>query len=281
MSDQASRRDLGGENAGLPTFFARLWRHRELLRELVSRELSDAYAGSVLAKAWAVLHPLLLIGLYLFVFGYVFVARVGANLPTAPDFAVFMLSGLTCWLTVQSALGKATSSLVASTNLVKQVVFPFELLPIRAVIAAHIPLMIGLCIILIYSLVRFGIVSPLLPLIVPVMLAQLMLLCGVALFLSALAVYIKDTRDLVQFFTAFGIFLMPVIYLPGALPSWFDIVLYINPFSYAVWCLQDIFFFRTIAHPAAWIILALMAPVVLFLGFRFFERTRGGFGDAL
>jgi lipopolysaccharide transport system permease protein len=281
MSDQASRRDLGGENAGLPTFFARLWRHRELLRELISRELSDAYAGSVLAKTWAVLHPLLLIGLYLFVFGYVFVARVGAHLPTVPDFAVFMLSGLTCWLTVQSALGKATSSLVASTNLVKQVVFPFELLPIRAVIAAHIPLLIGLCIILIYSLMRFGIVSPLLPLVVPVILAQLMLLCGVALFLSALAVYIKDTRDLVQFFTAFGIFLMPVIYLPGTLPDWFDIVLYANPFSYAVWCLQDIFFFRTITHPAAWIILVLMAPVILFLGFRFFERTRSGFGDAL
>jgi lipopolysaccharide transport system permease protein len=281
MSERSRRRDLGGERAGLRVLASRLWRHRELLRELVMRELGDAYAGSVLARTWALLHPLLLIGLYLFVFGYVFTTRVGATLPTAPDFAVFMLSGLTCWLTVQQSLGKATGSLVASTNLVKQVVFPFELLPIRAVLASHVPLLIGLAIIILYSLVRFGMLSPLLPLVVPVVLAQLMLLCGATLFLSALAVYIKDTRDIVQFFTAFGIFLLPVIYLPGTLPGWFDIVLWLNPFSYAVWCLQDIFFFRSIAHPLAWILLALLAPLTLYLGFRFFERTRGGFGDAL
>lgn len=281
MSDQASRRDLGGENAGLPTLFARLWRHRELLRELVSRDLSEAYAGSMLARAWAVLHPLLLICLYLFVFGYVFTARVGGDLPSEPDFAVFMLSGLACWLTIQSALGKATSSLVAASNLVKQVVFPLELLPIRSVVAAQLPLLIGLAGVTIYSLLRFGMISPLLPLVIYVVVAQGVLLTGLTLFLSAMTVFVRDTRDLVQFFTAFGIFLLPVIYLPGSLPAAFEIVLWVNPLSHAIWCLQDIFFFQSFRHPSSWLILGVVAPLALWFGWRFFERTRANFGDVL
>ncbi len=266
---------------GIVLLSRRIWKQRELLRELVRRELDENYAGSMLARSWAILHPLLLIALYLFVFGYVFTTRIGADLPTVPDFAVFMLAGLACWLTVQSALGKATSSLIAASNLVKQVVFPLELLPVRSVIAGHLPLLIGIVGVTLYSLLRFGIVSPLLPLVIYVVAAQAMLLVGITLFLSAMAVFVRDTRDVVQFFTAFGVFLVPVIYIPGSLPRAFEILLWLNPLSHAIWCFQDIFFFQSFRHPWSWLLVGVMAPLALAAGWRFFERTRPNFGDVL
>jgi homopolymeric O-antigen transport system permease protein len=259
----------------------RLWQHRDLLRELVRRDLHEAYAGSVLSQAWAVLHPLLLVSLYGFVFGYVFTSQAGTDMPAEPDFAVFMLVGLATWMTVQAAPAKAANSLVASANLVKQVVFPIELLPVRSVLAAHVPLLIGIAAVVAYSAARFWMVSPLLPLAIYAIVAQLMLLTGVGLFLSALTVYVRDTRDVVQVWSTVGIFLLPIIYPPGSLPHWFTLILYANPFSYGIWCLQDVFFFGDFRHPFAWLMIGLLGLGALCFGYAFFERTRENFGDAL
>jgi lipopolysaccharide transport system permease protein len=276
-----SRDTFGGSTFNLIGFLTRIVQRRALLWELVRRDLSEAYAGSMLAGFWAILHPVFLISLYLFVFGFVFTARLGAELPEAPDFAVYMLTGLSCWLAMQGALARSTTSLLASSNLVKQVVFPIELLPIRSVISAQLPLLIGIVVVTVYSLVRFGFVSPLLPLVIYVVAAQLVMMTGIALFCSALTVFVKDVKDFVTFFTAFGVFLLPIIYLPGTLPSAFEWVLVFNPLSHAIWCLQDIFFFQAVMHPWSWLALGVLAVGSLWFGARFFERTRMNFGDAL
>jgi lipopolysaccharide transport system permease protein len=283
MSQASAQRhsDARSSEGGLVQLLVRLWRHRDLLHELVKRELGDSYAGSMLSLVWAFLNPLLLIGLYVFIFGYVFTTRVGGNLPVEPDFAVYILSGLTIWLTVQAALAKSCSALVSSANLVKQVVFPIELLPVRSVLAAHIPLFVGILVVVLYSVVRFGMISPMLPLVVVVVAAQAALLMGLGLILAALTAFVRDTRDVVQFFLSFGIFLIPAVFLPGVLPGWFNYVLVVNPFSYAVWCMQDIFFFRDFEHPYAWLMLLALGPFTLHVGAKFFERVRSGFGDVL
>jgi lipopolysaccharide transport system permease protein len=271
----------GSARAGGVTYLKRYWKHRELLAELVRRDVNEAYKGSMLASFWAVLHPILLCGLYLFVFGFVFVARLGVELPKEPDFAVMLLCGLASWLAVQAALTKSASSLVASSNLVKQVVFPVELLPARSALAAQLPLLIGIGLVALYSLVRFGVISPMLPLVLYVVAAQVLMLIGFALFASVLTVFLRDVRDVVLFFTSFGLFLAPVIYVPGSLPLWFNYVLYANPFSYAIWCLQDIFYFQSFHHSWAWLIVGILAVTIFDLGCRFFERTRHNLGDAL
>lgn len=281
MTEAVQRRDGTGERGGVAPILRRMVEHRELLTELVHREIVDAYAGSMLARGWALLHPILMIGVYVFVFGYVFTTRLGAQLPAEPDFAVFILSGLSAWLTVQTALAKGANALVTSANLVKQVVFPVELLPLRAVFAAHLPMLVGLALVILYTLARFHTVSLMLPLIIYPIVAQAMLLAGLGLFLSALTVFVRDARDVVQVFSAFGVFLLPVIYLPGALPGWFEGLLYLNPFSYAIWCFQDVLFFWSFRHPAAWIVVGPLGALTLHFGHRFFQRVRGGFGDVI
>jgi lipopolysaccharide transport system permease protein len=272
---------MAGPPRGLLEFLLRIWRRRELLDELVRRELQDAYAGSVLARAWAVLHPLLLTALYLFVFGYVFRARGALEFPPGTDFAVFVLPGITCWLTVQAAITRASTSLTSARNLVKQVVFPIELLPIRSVIGAQLPMLIGLVFVLLYSLLRHGDVSPLLPLLVFAVLAQLALLAGLALLVAVATAFLRDIRDIVQFVLSVGLFVTPAIYLPGSIPFWFEALLWLNPFSHAIWVLQDILYFQAIAHPASWLLLPAFGFAALWLGARVYAMGAPRFGDVL
>jgi lipopolysaccharide transport system permease protein len=257
-----------------------LWARRQLLSVLVKRDLQESYRGSMFSRFWAVLMPLTIISLSLFIVGMVFAPRLGADLPKIPDYVTFLLAGLCAWLTIQSALLKSASSLIGAANLVKQVVFPVELLPVRSVLSAFLPLLIGIVVLTIYVFARFGVISPLLPLAPVVAVLLCIMLIGYGLLFSGLTVFVRDTRDVLQLFSTVGLFVSPVIYVPGALPSWFETLLAFNPFSYAVWASQDVFFFKDFTRPSAWAVLVLISPLIFILGFWFFERTRQHFGDA-
>jgi len=281
MSDKVTRRGYGRPPTGIAAFLRLLVERRALLSALVARDLRDSHQGTVFSRWWMLIHPLAVVALYLFVFGHVFAPRFGGTVPEAPDFAVFLVAGLSVWLTAQAALVKAAGALVGSASLVKQVVFPIELLPVRAVLAAFLPLVIGLGVVAAYSALRFGIVSPLAALSIVVAFFLLVTLTGLGLLFAALTVFVRDTRDALQMFSSFGLFLTPILYLPGTLPSWFETALFLNPFSHHVWCLHDIFFHRALVHPGAWLGMPAVSVVTLWVGVTCFQRTRTSFGDAL
>ena len=102
--------------------------------------------------------------------------------------------------------------------------------------------------------------------------------------IASISVYLRDTKEFVQLFVLAGLFLVPVLYLP----EWFDriwpgirVLLYLNPFSYLVWCSQDLLYFGRIEHPVAWIVLTLLAVGSFSLGQAMFNRLRLGFGERL
>ena len=76
------------------SLFRVLLRRRALLEQLIIRDLQDAYMGSALSRWWALLHPLVILSLYLFVFGFVFNRQPGVTSVGTSDFAIFMLPGL-------------------------------------------------------------------------------------------------------------------------------------------------------------------------------------------
>jgi lipopolysaccharide transport system permease protein len=84
-----------------------------------------------------------------------------------------------------------------------------------------------------------------------------------------------------QLFSMAGMYLIPVVYLPTWVPDIFRPVMYANPFSYLIWCYQDVFYFGRIEHPAAWGIAAACSMVVLVMGFRLFRRLKPIFGNML
>ena len=110
-----------------------LRRRRALLGEMVRRELTQQYAGQVLGALWAVGHPLAQIGVYVFLFAVVFNTKIGGTYALPLDYTTYLLSGLLLWIGFQQSLLLTSTAISSNASLVKQVVFPIEVLPLKSV----------------------------------------------------------------------------------------------------------------------------------------------------
>lgn len=260
---------------------ARLFsRYGNLTYELTKREISERFAGQAIGALWAIAHPLTLMAVYVFVFSYVFRARFGETAELPRNYVVFLLSGLTCWLAFQETLAKAPTVILASRNLVKQIVFPIEVLPAKSALATLPGTVIGIGFTLVYSLLFAGLPASAL-LIPPLIAAQLMAMAGMAYVLSAVGVYFRDLKDFITALLAIGIFVHPIIFVPTAVPVWLEYLFYLSPISYFVWAYQDAIFYGHIAHPWAWVAVFAGSPLLWYAGYRTFRALRIYFGNAI
>lgn len=263
----------------ITTFFNMLQVRRDLIYELVRRELRDRHTGQILGTLWVFGQPLLLMLIYAFLFAYVFPARYGTSTNTK-DYSACILAGIVPWLAFQDLLMRSSSILVSHANLVKQIVFPIEVLPVKTAIASAAPYLVGLAFVIGYSLwhASFNWFSVT---IFWIALCQFVAMTGIAFLLSAIGVFFRDIRDILQVFCTLNLFAQPILYNPYAIPKWLNFVFSINPFSYLIWCWQDALFYNAPDHVASWVILPLGSVLILVLGWSLFQRMQHLFGDIL
>jgi lipopolysaccharide transport system permease protein len=256
-------------------------KHRALLVEMTRRELTEQYAGQVLGPLWAIGHPLFQTGLFLFVFAYVLKTKIGGTYDLPLDYTTYLLSGLLPWLGFQQLMTRSCVALTMNSALVKQVVFPIEVLPLKSVFPSLVPELIGGCLLLAYVLVSHG-MPPATYLLLPVLIAvQVMAMIGVGFALAALGALLRDLKEIIQIVITAGIYVSPIFYLPDWVPAAFRPLLYLNPFSYMVWCFQDALYFGRIEHGWAWVIFGAGSAACLAGGYRLFRRLRPFFGNVL
>jgi lipopolysaccharide transport system permease protein len=270
--------------------FGLLTRHRQLTWEMTRREVADRYAGQVLGVFWAVGHPLALMGIYVFVFVKVFQAKLGGavDLPLdhstyilSLDYTAYILSGLIPWMAFQESMNKGTTVILGNANLVKQVVFPIEVLPVKTVIASFSTQIVATAVLVAYVLARSGSL-PWTYALLPVLFAfEALAMVGVAYIFAAVSVYFRDLKDVVQVFCVAGMYVMPVFYPPDMVPAMFRPLLYVNPFSYMVWCFQDACCYGRIEHPWAWPVFLAGALGTFYFGYRVFRKLKICFGSVL
>jgi lipopolysaccharide transport system permease protein len=248
---------------------------------MTKREIGERYAGQMLGLFWTVGHPLVMMGVFVFIFAIVFKLKAGGTYELPLDYTTYLLSGLIPWITFQESMSKATTAIVANANLVKQVVFPLEILPIKGVLASLVTQAVSIMVLIGYVSFKHGL-PPWTYVLLPVLLMfQCMAMVGVSYILSSVGVYFRDLKDFVQVFCLMGMYLMPVFYLPEMVPKIFRPVLYINPFSYMIWCYQDVFFFGRFEHPWAWAVFIFSSVFLFYGGYRIFLKLKIMFGNVL
>jgi lipopolysaccharide transport system permease protein len=256
-------------------------RRSRLIYELTKREIGERYSGQVFGAFWAIGHPLLLTLVYIFIFGFVFRARTGGTIDMPLDYTAYILSGIIPWLVFQESLSKASTVIIANANVVKQVIFPLEVLPVKSVLATVVTEIVFLILLFLYTLIT----SRTLPwtyLFLPVLvLFQILAMIGTSYLFSAIGTYFRDLKDFVQAFLSIAFFILPILYLPESIPAAVRPVLYLNPLSYMIWCYQDILYFGQFAHPWAWAAFLPGSVFVFIFGFRVFRKLKTMFGNAL
>ena len=226
------------------------------------------------------LNPLFFVALITVVFNFVLGARFAGGVDEG-DYTSYILAGLVPWQVFSISLSRGPAEVLGSANLVKQVVFPIDTLPVKGVLSVTPPLIVGLMFLIVYQLIAFGHLAWTWFLVPVLVLFQLAWMIGCSLLLSSIAVFFRDLKDVITMFVMAGIYLLPIVYVPDAVPDPLKVVVKINPFSNLVYCYQDAIFFGRFEHPWSWLFLVIVAPVSLLIGHRIFERLRPHMGNVL
>jgi lipopolysaccharide transport system permease protein len=110
---------------------------------------------------------------------------------------------------------------------------------------------------------------------------QVLWMSGTALLLSALGVYFRDLKDVMNLLVIAGIYLLPIVYTPGELPRIIRPLIYLNPCSYLIWAYQDALYFGRFEHPWTWPVCVILSLGSFYIGFYAFQKLKPFFGNVL
>ena len=251
------------------------WHYRDLLYILAWRDVKVRYKQAVLGAAWAVLQPLIMMGVFTLLFSKI------VNVPTGGvPYPIFAFAALVPWSMFASATAGSGASLVGNQALVSRVYFPRLLIPASAVFAWVPDFVIG-SIILFGLMAVFGFLPPLTVLLLPaVMVAAMLASFSVGVWLSALNVAYRDVQYVVPFLIQAWLFLTPVAYPTTSIPTRLRWLTGLNPMTWVV----DFARWATLGQGASWGVAGLSmltTAVLLISGMYYFRRVEHFFADVI
>lgn len=249
-----------------------LWRYRDLVRNLVTRDLRVKYKGSTLGFAWSLLHPLVMAAVYTLAFRYVLAVQI-------ERFPLFLLSGLLPWMFFAGALVQATGSIADNGHLVRKVAFPRLALPLGAVTSQFVQFLLMFTTIVPVA-VLFGTgLSPALLALIPVVGLHLVFTFGLGLLTSTAYVYFRDTRHLLDVALQIWFWLTPVVYSAALVPASLSRMLALNPMTLFITSYQRIVLEAAWPSVATLLAMTAVAGTMGVLGLVVFTRHQRRFAE--
>ena len=257
-----------------------VWRHRRLAWSLAKRDLAARFRGSIGDALWTVVHPLLLMLTYLFVFGVVLRARFAGD-PSTAGFALYFLAGMIPWLAFSEVVGRAPSALVEHRHFVKKLVFPVEVLNVGHALSALVTQMIGLALLCLLLLAVRGSV-PATALLLPFLIVpQLLLTVGASWILSALGVFLRDLGQIIGFLLTLLFFLTPICYPEESLPAELAPYFRKNPVYVLVRGWRALLLSGELPPLRMMLFLYIASLIVVFVAAHIYRKLRPTFADVL
>ncbi len=269
---------------GLPTptsAVRSLWSHRELIRQLVARDVLLRYRGSYLGTLWTFLSPLILLVVFTLVFGVIFQARWSHGEGGTAQIALIFYSGLIVFNVFVESANRSPTLVLSNPNYVKKVVFPLDVLSIVVLGSALVHAVINLAVLAASELAILGFVPWTVVLLPIVLLPLLLMTLGFSWFLSALGVYVRDVGQLIGLVVTALMFLTPIFYPITAVPEDLRFLYVLNPMTYILEDTRRVLLWGELPEWTAVAVETALGLVVAWLGYAWFHKTRKGFADVL
>jgi len=240
----------------------------------------DRFVGSSLGVVWAVASPILMLGIFTFVFGFVFRSKLpGAE--TSISYVIWLISGYGPWLAISEGVTTSASSAIGHAQLIKNIKMKPELLAISGAAMGSVPLAVS--IVYLIGLLMFSGSEPHLSwIVVPiVVLIQFLLVAGIGLICSALAVFWRDIVHILPNLLIIVMFATPIFYPVSAMPGFVASASEFNPiFILSEWYRQPLL---THSLPPLWSFayLSVIAVGVFLTGLVVFRRLKPYFESRL
>jgi ABC-type polysaccharide/polyol phosphate export permease len=255
--------------------YADVIRYRELFGSLFRRDLRAKYRGSVLGLGWSLLHPLVLMLVYLLVFSVLWrVAEVGSD-----DYWLFLLCGLPAWVFFATASQGASRSLLENANLIRKVRFPRQLVPLSIVGTNLVGFAVMLVVVVALSLWRIPEARETVWLAFPLAALFACIVAGFSLAVASLNALYRDVEHLLAALLLPWFFLTPILYsvaeLPGVdeYPAAAFVLQWVNFLTPPIEALRAVLFFGDVPAAADTVYTVVAAVVALAVGAYVFSRS--------
>jgi len=257
-------------------FFSQIYQHRELLLELVKREIKARYKQSILGYAWVVITPLITLSVLSIVFSFLLRVPTG-KIP----YPIFLFVALVPWTFLSNSIGSATGSLVANSSLISKVYLPREIFPLSTVCAKLVDLALSAIILVIFLIFARVSFHPTLVIVPVIFIVQMLLILGVSFILSSINIFFRDIENIVPIFLMVWMYLTPVIYPPELIPSKFMPIFNLNPMMPIVNSYRNTILFGVWPPWQSFIYAVLVSVVIFVAGYLFFKNRERFFADVI
>lgn len=257
-----------------------IFEYRHLLKQLVIRDISGRYKGSIFGKAWAFFYPLMNLCLYGIVFGIILKPR-WPNVEDPIQFSLILFTGLLVFNFFSECITRSPSLIISNANYVKKVVFPIEILPLVSIGSALFHMLLGFLAWVIISF-YFGAKFTLCILYFPLIIAPLILLtAGISWFLAAVGVFIRDINQVLSLMVQCFLYLGPILYPREVLPENIRWFMLLNPITIPVEQLHNLLNFGIHPDFLSLTEYGLFSVIICILGRIFFDLTKRDFADVI
>jgi ABC-2 type transport system permease protein len=269
LIDRAERAD------SLQQTLAALFRYRELLKNLVLKDLKLKYRGSILGFFWSLLNPLLMIGVYTVAFRYILRS-------TIEGFVFYLMIGILAWTFFVNSLMMATNAIVDSGGLVKSIFFPRAILPVATVLFNFAQY--TLTVVVLMPLMMAFSHAPISPALAayPLFLAlQLLFTAGLGLMVATWTVFFRDIRHFLEVLLGAMFWVTPIVYQSAQAPARLRPILRLTPMTPFITAYHDIFYYGRWPELSVWLLAAAYAGVASAAGLTLMLTREDRFSEAL
>jgi len=257
------------------SLFRNIFIYRELIANLINRELKIRYRKTFFGFLWSFLNPLLLMMVYTLVFS-LFIRIEMEN------YSSFVFCGLLPWLWFTSSLSDGVNSVINGATLITKTYFPVEILPVVSVLSHLINYLFSLPILILFLLFnKISIGLPLLLYLIPLLLLQLFFTLGLVFIATSLNVFFRDVQHILANLLTLWFFLCPIIYPSTTIPAKYKILIYLNPMALFSLGYQDIFYFSRYPDLLSILALLIVSLVTFFIGSIIINRFKPVFAEEL
>jgi lipopolysaccharide transport system permease protein len=260
-------------------FLRNLVQRRGLLYQLVRRDFQQRFVGSVAGWLWGIIHPLVLLASWTFVFKICLHQTLPPGQPG--NYPLYLFAGMLPWLLFSETVQRSSSSLLDHASLITKTVFPAEMVPLSVFLSSLVSHLMALALLIAAIEIWLRSFSPAV-IVLPLYFLLLGLLAvGIGWIVAALQVYLRDTSQVLTVVLTFWFWLTPIFIFENQFPPQYRALLYANPLFYVVRAYRQVLLSTTMPGWTDVGLLAAFGLTAFFLGGLVFRHLKRGFADVL
>lgn len=254
-----------------------IYKWRELLWQMVGREVKARYKQSILGYFWVILNPLA--QMLVMSFAFSIIMRIPTNSTSNIPYSIFLFVALLPWNLFASSLGSAAASIVGAGGLVTKIYFPRTILVIATIVAKIIDFLFASIVLIIYMVAYQIPININILWVIPIFFIQQIFTLGLSLFFAAANLLYRDIQYLLSMILLLWMYVTPVIFPADLVPERYRFAFQINPMAVIINAYRQVILAGGVPKYSSLAIAVVVSFITLFIGFKYFKSREKIFAD--